>query len=118
MDSKMFGGEGDFTFKWEPDISPEVLNQVHQTLLSNATEAGLPLTQQNLTKLTEQANQIIKMAYFEEYMEAAIADAINSTKKAMTMASISPGKIPQGSGDPRSTSPKAPIKKMPPRGYL
>ena len=118
IDSKEIDGVGSFSFKWEPNITPEVLQQVHDTVLQNATDAGLPLTQQNLSMLTERANQIIKIAYYEEFMTAAIADAVNSTKKAMTMASVSPGRLPQGSGDPRGIVPKPAVKKFPPRGYL
>ncbi|MGB4973671.1 MAG: hypothetical protein WBO32_13485, partial [Cyclobacteriaceae bacterium] len=115
IDSKEIDGVGSFSFKWEPNITPEVLQQVHDTVLQNATDAGLPLTQQNLSMLTERANQIIKIAYYEEFMTAAIADAVNSTKKAMTMASVSPGRLPQGSGDPRGIVPKHAVKKFPPR---
>jgi hypothetical protein len=108
-----------FEFKWKPEIPQEYIQKVQEVALRQVVEAGLPFTQENLNHAQEQAQNWIKMAFYDDFMKAAITDAINSTRKLYTIQGGSSGQVPTGSAG-RTTVPKPKVekRKAPPQGFL
>lgn len=89
--------EGNYAFNFTPQIDAEQIQGIHDALIEQVVEAGLPLNQANLNEVNEKANNWIKSLYQEEFMKATVMDAIISTKEAMIKGQGSTGRIPEGS---------------------
>lgn len=91
--------EGKFDFNWKPDIPAGALQAMQKELLDEVIEAGLPLNQQNLEKQQVKLNGWVEKYFAKEYREAAVIDAIISTRKSGIMKQSTTGPLPTGSTD-------------------